>query len=61
VLDLRSVTFIDSTGMSLIVAELKKVNIDFAVIPGTATATSTLARFAAPSTGVSESGAPGVG
>jgi anti-anti-sigma factor len=34
VLDLRSVTFIDSAGVSLILAELKKVNIDFAVMAG---------------------------
>jgi len=34
VLDLRGVTFIDSTGLKLILAELGKDGIDFAVIRG---------------------------
>jgi anti-sigma B factor antagonist len=34
VLDLRNVTFIDSTGVKLVLEEVKKDGIDFAVIPG---------------------------
>jgi anti-anti-sigma factor len=34
VLDLRKVTFIDSTGVALILVEVRKSGIDFAVIPG---------------------------
>lgn len=36
VLDLRKVTFIDSTGVHLVLAEARKDGIDFAVIPGPA-------------------------
>jgi anti-anti-sigma factor len=36
VLDLRQVTFIDSTGVALILAEVRKDGTDFAVIPGPA-------------------------
>jgi anti-anti-sigma factor len=36
VLDLRKVTFIDSTGVALVLAEIKKDGIDFSVIPGPA-------------------------
>jgi anti-anti-sigma factor len=36
VLDLRKVTFIDLTGVALVIAELKRDGIDFAVIPGPA-------------------------
>lgn len=36
VLDLRGVTFIDSTGLHLVLAEVRNEGIDFAVIPGPA-------------------------
>jgi anti-anti-sigma factor len=38
VLDLRQVTFIDSTGVKLVLEEVKKDGIDFALIPGPAQA-----------------------